>query len=216
MRPAYRTTTPTRVLGQAARQQAFATQSRARAAGAWRSWDLFNGLLEFAMENRVPNPLDIDWPEHYAPHNSAVHVRNSLQIDAPSERVWAWLVRAQSWPDWYSNASRVRVLGDSGPDLALDSEFRWRTFGIGIRSRVQEFIPCSRIAWDGRAFGIDVYHAWVIEERGHSCSVVTEETQHGIIAQLGAWLMPRRMSLFHQIWLEGLAQKAVGGMPPGP
>jgi hypothetical protein len=166
------------------------------------------------MENPALETLEINWPAHYAPKNAPVHVRNSMRIDAPAENIWAWLVRAESWPDWYPNATRVRFGGDRGPDLALDIEFRWRTFGVGIRSCVQEFIPCSRIAWDGHAPGIDVYHAWAIEERGQSCTVVTEETQHGAIARLGAWLMPKRMSDFHQIWLENLAEKASQGKPP--
>ena len=122
-------------------------------------------------------------------------------------------MRAALWPDWYSNASRVRFGPQRGPDLALDTEFRWRTFGVGIRSRVREFIPCSRIAWDGHALGIDIYHAWLIEERGQGCRVVTEETQHGVMARLGAKLMPKRMSTTHQIWLESLAAKALTGRP---
>jgi hypothetical protein len=44
--------------------------------------------------------------------------------------------------------------------------------------------------------------------------VVTEETQYGAMARLGAWLMPARMSRFHQIWLEELAAKAATGGPP--
>jgi hypothetical protein len=168
------------------------------------------------MNGEMRGRLAIDWPDHYAPNNAPVHVRNTLDINAPAELVWAWLVRAESWPSWYSNASRVKIGGEGGPDLALGQEFRWRTFGVGIRSRVREFSPCTRIAWDGRAIGIDVYHAWLIEDRGSSCSVVTEETQHGIIARAGAWLMPKRMSTFHQIWLEGLAHKAAGGRPPDP
>lgn len=160
--------------------------------------------------------MEIDWPEHYAPRNSPVHVRNSLQIEASAEFVWAWLVRAELWPEWYPNASRVRIADARGPDLALGAEFRWRTFGVGIRSHVREFVPFSRIAWDGHAPGIDVYHAWVIEEGSQGCRVVTEETQHGFVARVGAWLMPQRMSKFHQIWLEELAGKAAQGKPPDP
>jgi len=166
------------------------------------------------METNDSEAPSIDWPEHYSPQNAPVHVRNTLEIDAPAENIWAWLVCAESWPDWYSNASRVRI-GGGEPNLSLGAEFRWRTFGVGIRSKVQEFVPCSRIAWDGSAFGISVYHAWLIVEQGDGCLVVTEETQHGPVARLGALLMPKRMSAYHQIWLESLAEKARRGKPPG-
>jgi hypothetical protein len=85
--------------------------------------------------------------------------------------------------------------------------------GVAIRSRVREFEPCSRVAWDGRAIGIDVYHAWIIEERAGGCMVVTEETQHGVLARIGGCLMPKRMSTFHQVWLENLAKKSIQGRP---
>jgi len=165
------------------------------------------------MQNPVRDDLEIHWPDHYAPDNAPVHVRNTLRIEATAESIWAWLVRAEKWPEWYSNASRVRMGGGHGPDLALDREFRWRTFGVGIRSRVREFVPYRRIAWDGHALGIDVYHAWLIAESGSGCTVITEETQHGVVARLGAGLMPRRMSTYHQLWLESLAKKAAGGRP---
>lgn len=156
----------------------------------------------------------IHWPKRYAPKNAPVYVRNSLWIEAPAEQIWAWLVRAPGWPDWYPNAKGVQFIDDGRPDLALDTVFRWQTFGVNIRSRVREFVPCSRVAWDGRALGIDVYHGWVIEASAGGCRVVTEETQHGVLARAGAWLMPKRMSNFHQIWLENLAEKAVRGKPP--
>lgn len=166
------------------------------------------------MEENPTDSTEINWPEHYAPGNAPVHVRNTLEINSPAERVWAWLVRAELWPDWYPNASKVRIADNAGPDLGLGREFHWRTFGVGIRSCVKEFEPCRRIAWDGHSFGIDVYHAWLIQGRGDSCLVVTEETQHGFIAQLGARLMPKRMSTQHQIWLEQLAKKSAAGPPP--
>jgi len=161
-----------------------------------------------------PGTLEIHWPERFAPDVAPVHVRNVIRIAAPAAGIWAWLVRAENWPDWYPNASRVRIEGDRGPSLGTDAVFRWRTFGFGIRSHVREFVPCSRIAWDGVAIGIDVYHAWVIEPHEEGCTVVTEETQYGVMSRLGAWLMPNRMSHFHQIWLENLARQAVQGPPP--
>jgi uncharacterized protein YndB with AHSA1/START domain len=165
------------------------------------------------MENHAPESGKIKWPERYSPQVAPVHVRNSLKISAPAADVWAWLVRAERWPDWYPNAARVRILRGGGPELALGTEFRWRTFGVGIRSTVREFVPGRRIAWDGRSLGIDVYHAWLIEESADGCRVLTEETQHGAIARLGAWLIPTRMSDFHQIWLENLAANAATGEP---
>ena len=83
-----------------------------------------------------------------------------------------------------------------------------------ITSTVREYVPGERIAWDAHAFGIDVYHAWVLQPSVHGCHVLTEETQHGWLARLGKLFMPNRMYTFHQLWLEELATKARAGLPP--
>ncbi len=155
----------------------------------------------------------VRWPSEYDPANTKVFVSNQITIAAEPEVIWAWLVRAQQWPDWYSNASNVR-LPVSSPDLSPGMVFEWSTFGVGLVSTVKEFEPYSRLAWDARATGIAAYHAWVIERTGpKQCLVLTEETQKGWVARLGKLVMPARMSRYHQIWLEGLKAKAESGIP---
>jgi hypothetical protein len=102
---------------------------------------------------------------------------------------------------------------DGGRELALGTRFRWRTFGVAIRSQVKEHAAPERLAWDARGLGIDAYHAWWIERAPGGCRVVTEETQHGIAARLGALLVPRRMSRGHDLWLARLAVQAASGAP---
>jgi uncharacterized protein YndB with AHSA1/START domain len=156
----------------------------------------------------------IRWPERYQPARCPIHVSNELAISAPVESVWAWLIRAALWPSWYPNAANVRFLEGTPPDLALGTHFRWKTFGVTIQSSVRELVPCERIAWDAHALGLDVYHAWLLQRTPGGCHVLTEETQHGWVARAGALLMPGRMQRYHQVWLEGLRDKARSGLPP--
>jgi len=148
----------------------------------------------------------ISWPEKYDPKESAVHVRNELEMPVLPESVWSWLVRAQLWPTWYPNSANVAIEG-GGPDLKLGSRFRWKTFGVTLDSKVEEFVPFERLGWTARSAGIDAYHAWLIEKRP------SEETQNGWIASLSNRLRPNNMSKQHQIWLERLQEKAKGGPP---
>jgi hypothetical protein len=136
-------------------------------------------------------------------------------MKAQAAAVWAWLVRAQRWPEWYVNSANVVFPDGNGPDLSLGARFRWKTFGVGIESKVEEFVECERIAWSARGIGVDAYHAWAIEPEGQCCTVLTEQTQHGWVAGLGSLLMPTRMHRFHQIWLESLEKQALSG-PPSP
>jgi hypothetical protein len=139
----------------------------------------------------------IRWPAHYAPENAPVHVRNELDMDAAPEVVWAY----------------VRIRSGTAPDLSPDAAFRWTTFGVRLESRVLEFVPNERIAWDARGVGVDAYHAWLIHKTPTGSHVLTEETQHGWLARLGALVMPRRMHYYHQIWLEQLRERARTGFP---
>jgi uncharacterized protein YndB with AHSA1/START domain len=158
--------------------------------------------------------MPINWPAHYAPDRVAVRVSNDISIKAAPEAVWAWLVRARDWPDWYPNSKQVKIDG-GGAELGPGAHFAWRTFGMPIRSTVREFEPASRIAWDGSGPMLDVYHAWLIEPRPEGCWVLTEENQNGLAASAMALVAPSRMHRGHQLWLERLKSCAEGGMPPG-
>ncbi len=164
--------------------------------------------------NAAPDTDAIAWPAHYAPSRSPIHVRNELRIAAPLPVVWSWLTRAEQWPRWYSNSANVRFVSGDGPDLTEGAQFRWKTFGVSLVSCVKEFVPQSRLAWDAKTFGIEAYHAWLLRPTPDGgCHVLTEETQHGVIARAGQLLFPNRMQRYHQIWLESLASCAARGMP---
>ncbi len=158
-------------------------------------------------------PAEIRWPERYRPERCPVHVRNEVIVAAPAEQAWAWLVCAPLWPTWYPNSSAVRL--DGGSRLAQGTRFRWRTFGVAIRSTVIEFEAPTRIAWNAFGLGVDACHAWIVEPVAGGTRILTEETQHGWAARLNAWFMPRRMHHHHQVWIENLGRQAAGGPPPG-
>jgi uncharacterized protein YndB with AHSA1/START domain len=155
----------------------------------------------------------ISWPEKYRPDRVAVHVRNEMEMPVAPEVVWAWLVRADLWPSWYSNAKDVVIEG-GGSELKLGTKFRWKTFGVALSSTVEEFVPPERLAWSAHAAGLDVYHAWLIERRPSGCYVLTEESQNGLLARVSNAVRPHNMGRYHQIWLEGLLARAQSGMPP--
>lgn len=134
-------------------------------------------------------------------------------MTAPVEAVWAWLIKAPLWPSYYSNSADV-VLAGGAQELGDGMTFRWKTFGVKLRTQVTEFEPVQRIAWLARGLGIEAYHAWLLTPTlDDGCHILTEETQYGWLARLGKVLMPGRMHRQHQRWLEGLA--AAAKAPPG-
>ena len=163
-------------------------------------------------ENVSTRAAQIRWPERYDPCATSVFVSNRHAVAAPPSAVWAWLVRARLWPTWYPNSHWVRIEG-GGDDLFPDATFKWWTFGVGLVSRVQEFVPGERLAWDAVCPGVRAYHAWLLIPTARGCDVLTEETQSGWLARLGAAVFPKRMSAQHQVWLERLGAKAESGPP---
>ena len=79
-----------------------------------------------------------------------------------------------------------------------------------------EFLPYERLAWDAHGTGLAAYHGWLIQKTNQGCNVIMEETQRGWVARLGKTLRPKRMEQQHQVWLEGLRDKASRGLPPSP
>lgn len=146
----------------------------------------------------------IHWPKGLAPADAPIHVVNRIETVTAPEIVWRRLIHAAGWPAIYANASDVAIEG-GGADLFAGARFSWKTFGVALRSEVKEFEPETRIAWVAEGIGVTAYHAWLITPSGTGCSILTEETQYGLVSRVGRLLFPTRMERWHQRWLEALA-----------
>jgi Polyketide cyclase / dehydrase and lipid transport len=127
-------------------------------------------------------------------------------INASCQRVWRHIVEATRWPEWYPNSKAVQVLGDSGAVLEDNSIFRWTTFGLPLESRINEFVPFSRIGWFGYAPGSapSFYHTWYLTQVGAACGVVTEEVGREESAIRFRQADESAMHRGHDLWLATL------------
>jgi uncharacterized protein YndB with AHSA1/START domain len=75
-----------------------------------------------------------------------------LFIAAPAERIFAALVHATEWPEFYANAKNIVIEGDAS-ELTLGTLFHWTTFGVRVHTIIEELVPNRRLAWSGRALG---------------------------------------------------------------
>lgn len=155
----------------------------------------------------------LNWPADLRPEDVPVYTYNEILIPADAERIWAWLIRAASWPSWYANCRNLEFLTGSGPDLAPGALFAWTTFGVRVKTAVQEFLPLQRLAWRGTAPGGEAYHGWLILPQSGGCRVITEETQKGMVPSIGRFFLRRGLLREHQKWLEGLSRMSRGGPP---
>jgi hypothetical protein len=93
---------------------------------------------------------DIHWPEGFDPSQADLFSHNALVINASCERIWGHIIDATKWPQWYPNPKDVRI--DGGNVLKNGTVFHWSTFGLPLESRVNEFVPYTRIGWYGYTF----------------------------------------------------------------
>ena len=172
-------------------------------------------LTDEVLTTEAPTRAEaIHWPEKYQPASAEIFAHNEITIDAPAETVWAWLIRAESWPDWYKNSHHIHFISTSGPNLRDRSRIRWQTFGFRITSKVLEFVPCQRIAWESHGIGVAGYHGWVLTRLPNGAThVMTEKTQRGWLVRLRAKFTPKHAERMHQLWLEGLKARSEAGPP---
>lgn len=152
-----------------------------------------------------------DWPAGLDPATSPVYARNTLDVPADPAWVWARLVDAQSWPDWYANARRVRLRERAALDgagravLGPGTVFTWVTFGVPVRCEITEWEPHRLLGWSGTGPGARGHHRWELTGLvGGGTRAVTEEVQAGPVPTVAAPVLRRGLLHWHQRWLAGL------------
>jgi Polyketide cyclase / dehydrase and lipid transport len=151
-------------------------------------------------DDLIERSIHIHWPEGFDPLQADLFAHNALVVNAPVEHVWATLVAAQTWPNWYSNSNDV-VVNDPSGQLDENVTFSWSTFGFNLVSQVAEFVPRSRLGWYGNGEGLRAYHTWMLISRSaKSTYVVMEEVAFGQGPQKLARSNPGHMHRGHDLW----------------
>jgi len=174
------------------------------------SLDLFSFHDPFGLREAILSPLSVKLGQAHDPAKADLFAHNELVIHAPCERVWQHIIDATKWPEWYPNAKAVQVM--NGTVLGQGSVFRWTTFGLAIESKVNEFVPYTRIGWYGYAPGTEptFYHTWFLTETGDGCSVVTDEVGIGKDAAHLRETDEGLMHRGHDLWLATLKWMSEG------
>lgn len=146
----------------------------------------------------------IHWPEGFMPSDADLFAHNELVIHAPCSVLWAHLIRASTWPTWYSNSHHVHLLNSPDGNLHPDASFSWDTFGVHVESHVHESVPMSRIGWFGNGTGTKAYHTFLLETAPSGCHVVTEEVVKGPGAVESRQKNPEGMHRGHDLCLASL------------
>lgn len=109
--------------------------------------------------------------------------QKSVDIDAPSERVWAATIDFERWPEWTTTVTRARRL-DSGP-LAVGHRVRIEQPKLPPTVWVVEALePDRRMILKSGGPGMRVIAHHLLEPKGEGCAVTLRIHFDGIFGGL--------------------------------
>lgn len=139
-------------------------------------------------------------------------------ILAPAQRVWDLLTDVEHWPFWYRACRWVRVESTgsaaSTSSAARPVSFRWKAHPVELRSTVVATDRPHSFAFVADAWGLHAERAFTMRSTpdGLSTVVVSDETQVGLLPQLGRVFLARRLRAANQAMLDDLARVAARGV----
>ncbi len=159
-----------------------------------------------SSDDRLHRDPEIHWPKAFDPSVAAVFAHNELLIQADCHRVWSRLLDVTDWPNWFVLTKEVRVDGP-GKAVRHGTLIQLKIFGSPITSRIDEFVPDSRLSWIPQ--GLDEaspshYHTWHFVPQGAGCRVITEETGIGPNDVKTPAANSRLVHRAHDLWLASL------------
>lgn len=162
------------------------------------------------------------WPAGYDPKTNPVFAHNEIFIRATPAAVFAEILRAQDWGQYYENARDMKLLPDAAghtPEvLGPATRFTWTSFGTPLESEITEFEKDRTLAWTARGGTptIEAYHRWLLIPENGGTRLVTEECNKAPIDPALRWAVnafikqsghPEALPAAHQHWLEGVKQR---------
>jgi hypothetical protein len=145
------------------------------------------------------NPA-IHWPNGFSPTTADLYAHNEIIISAPVSVVFRHIQEAAKWPQWYSNSKNVVIHNSPDGLLKAGTEWDWDTFGVHIKSRINEFVLDSRIGWYGNGTGMRAYHTWYLVPEASKTHVIMEECVYGDGAKKLRRTDPAVMHRGHDLW----------------
>lgn len=171
---------------------------------------LFSIVLAFLPELVYCQAAEADkiyWPAAYEPGTSKFYVHNEIEIAAPPEVVWKYLIEALGWESWYPGAKNVNFITPQDSLLAANTSFSWETMGLQFISTIQEFEPYRLLAWESKKKSIQGYHVWLIIPTTTGCKVITDESQNGWLTFFEKTFQGKKLENLHDVWLTELKRK---------
>ncbi|OBG56285.1 MULTISPECIES: SRPBCC family protein [unclassified Mycobacterium] len=133
---------------------------------------------------------------------------DSIEIDAPPQRVWDVFSDVQRWPEW--TASVTSLVGRDGPALAVGRRFAIKQPGMAkLIWKVTEIHPGSSWTWVQRSPGVLVSARHDVTALPGGRTLVRQQLdQRGVLGALVGRLMTTKTKRFLKLEAQGLKARS--------
>ena len=114
---------------------------------------------------------------------------SSVDINAPTEKIWAVVDRLEEWSQWMPSIKRIERLSEEpltvGSQLSVTAKVSKLT--VKLLMTITKFVPERTVVLQGKALGTKLTRFYVLE----SVSEETKATVGGEVSGFLAWLARR-------------------------
>jgi uncharacterized membrane protein len=101
---------------------------------------------------------------------------DSIEINAPLEKVYSLISNINSWPNWFEGVTEVKINGD----IHEGTDFIWKAKGYKIKSKIHTIKTNSAIGWTGKMWWIKAVHNWrFLNNQNGKTKVIVQENFSG-------------------------------------
>lgn len=111
---------------------------------------------------------------------------SSIDIDAPSNKVWSLINRLEEWPTWMPSIKKIAQVSDGplsvGSQLSVTAKVSLLT--VNLLMTITEFVPERSVIMKGKALGTKLTRFYSLEPMNGKTNVTIGGEVSGILACL--------------------------------
>lgn len=171
-------------------------------------------VIALTEEARPVSPAHDDRPAgepepktHELDTRAPVHASAAVAIDAAPAQVWAVLLDAARWNEWYDE---IRNVAADGP-LAAGSAFSFSAGPVRIEAVVDEMHEAARLRFHGKARGSTADYLFTLAANdAGGTDVWVEQTMKGMTAKAMRPMLQKVIGTSLPQWLDALRRRSEG------
>jgi len=140
----------------------------------------------------------------------AIHVKRTVNINAPPERVWTVMMDVERWPEWTESVKSVERLDTGEFRVGSKAKLKIRRSPNANVWTVTELTPNRSFTWETNSGGVKGTATHIIEPDASGSKVTLIVDLSGIVATLFGPMIGGQSRKNVEMEAEGLKRRAEG------